>query len=319
MRVYVTGGTGFVGSNVANLYSECHGLDVTIAARRPAELPLPGRFTPVDLLDREAVRASIRQAAPDLVVHAAILNDFDSLYADRRLGWDSYVEATRAVVDAANEVDATVVYVSTDWVFDGTAADSDEQTPPNPVNYYGFLKAAGELVTLERAKHPIVARVAGVNGVHWAQQHGPRTQDAGFGFFVASLVDAVSAGMPFTVWEDDAINMHATPSLASESAEMMLRLAQAGARGIFHCCGGESLSRAELASTAAEVFDLDASLIRAGPPGAGGMMSAPVPYDTTLAAKASAATIGYTLPTVRQLLGEFRRQRETGRIGTVAT
>jgi dTDP-4-dehydrorhamnose reductase len=319
MRVYVTGGTGFVGSNVVKLCTEVHGLDVTIAARRSAELPLPGRFVPVDLLDRDAVRASIREAAPDLVVHTAILNDFDSLYADRRLGWDSYVEATRAVVDAANAVDAAVLYVSSDWVFDGTAADSDEQTPPNPVNYYGFLKAAAELVTLERAKHPIVARVAGVNGVHWAQQQGPRTQDAGFGFFVASLVDALSAGTPFTVWEADAINMRATPSLASESAEMMLRLAQAGARGIFHCCGGESLSRMELALTAADVFGLEASLISAGPPDAGGMMTAPVPHDTTLAAKSTAATIDYTLPTVRQLLGEFRRQRETGHIGTVAT
>jgi dTDP-4-dehydrorhamnose reductase len=78
-----------------------------------------------------------------VIVHSAILNDLGRIYADRRLGWDAYVGATRAVADAANEVGAVLVYVSTDWVFDRTQAGADETTPPNPVNYYGLLKAMG--------------------------------------------------------------------------------------------------------------------------------------------------------------------------------
>lgn len=136
-------------------------------------------------------------------------------------------------------------------------------------------------MTLERANDPIVARLAGVNGLHWAQHQGPRTQDAGFGFFVASLVDAVTSGESFTVWENEKINARATPSLASESAHMMFRLVEAGARGTFHCSGGESVSRMELARAAAEVFDLDPALITTGPPEASAMLSAPVPYDTS--------------------------------------
>ena len=59
---------------------------------------------------------------------------------NRRAAWDGYVGATRNVVDAAG--DAQVVLISTDWVFDGTQAGATEDEPPNPINVYGFLKAA---------------------------------------------------------------------------------------------------------------------------------------------------------------------------------
>jgi dTDP-4-dehydrorhamnose reductase len=314
MRVYVTGGTGFVGSNLVKLYAEWHKLDVVLAARRPPQRELAGTFADVDLLDPRSVRASILREKPDVVVHSAILNDFELIDQDRALGWDSYVGATRAVVDAANEIGAVVVYVSTDWVFDGTQPNSVETTPPNPVNLYGFLKAVGELVVLERARNPIVARIAGVNGVHWAQPDAPRQQDAGFGYFVASLADTLALGKPFTVWQSETINVRASPSLASESAEMMLQLVQAGARGTFHCCGGESATRMELAQAAAEVFDLDAGLLRAGPPDPDALPPARVPRDTSLDARATAADIGYELPSIRELLTEFRWQRETGEV-----
>ena len=121
---------------------------------------------------------------------------------------------------------AALAYVSTDWVFDGTQGGADERTPPNPINLYGALKAFSELVVHERAERGLVARVAGVMGSTAPQRAMPRSQDAGFGYFVASLVDALSAGEPFVVWTSEAINMRATPSLASESAAMLVALVE---------------------------------------------------------------------------------------------
>ena len=85
---------------------------------------------------------------------------------------DGYVGLTRRVVDAANQTGARVGYVSTDWVFDGTGHLVDEEEPPNPVNFYGFMKAASELVVLERADAGFVARVGGVQGLHQTQDSG---------------------------------------------------------------------------------------------------------------------------------------------------
>jgi len=145
------------------------------------------------------VRRDVEGFAPDAIVHCAILNDPVALPHDRRAAWAGYVGATRNVVDAANAVGAHVVLVSTDWVFDGTQGGATEDEPPNPINAYGFLKAASELVVLERAAHGAVARIAGVAGVHWARPEPPRQQDAGLGYLCASVVRALRAGRRFTV------------------------------------------------------------------------------------------------------------------------
>jgi dTDP-4-dehydrorhamnose reductase len=309
MRVLVTGGAGFVGSNVV-ASAVARGDEVVATARALPPRPEPTcRYVAVDLLDAGAVRAAVAEARPEAIVHTAIWNNFHGIYADRAHAWESYVGVTRTLADAANTVGAALVTVSTDWVFDGTQSGATEKTPPNPVNYYGVLKAASELVTLERAREPIVARVAGVMGVHRAGLEVPRAQDPGFGYFVSALVDALAAGQRFAVWESDAINMVATPSLGSLSAEWMLDLAEHGQRGIFHCCGGEATTRMGLAREAARAFGLDESLLTTAPPDPAALPPAPIPYDTSLDATATAAALDRRAPTVIELLELFRVER----------
>jgi dTDP-4-dehydrorhamnose reductase len=249
---------------------------------------------------------------PDVIVHSAIPNDYDVMYADRHATWAGYVGATRNLVDAANAAGAKIILVSTDWVFDGTQGPADETTPPNPVNLYGVMKMASELVLAERADDGAVARVSGVNGVHWARPTTIRAQDPGYGYFVGSIVDALRAGQRFLVWEDDRINMRATPSLATECAEMMWRIATLDRTGIFHCCGADSVTRRELAFAACDIFELDAELLDFGPPDADVMAGAPIPRDTSLDATATAAALDYELPSLTELLTKFRDHLDQG-------
>jgi dTDP-4-dehydrorhamnose reductase len=247
----------------------------------------------VDVTDAAAVRRSIAAFAPDAVIHAAILNDFARLERD---GWREYVGGTRNVVAAAG--DAHVVLVSTDWVFDGPAA---EDTPPNPINLYGVLKAASELVVGERGA---VARISAVQGLSDA----PREQDAGFGYFVAALVRTLRAGERFTVWEGPDINMIATPTLASDAAELIARIAAGRHRGVFHCCGGETVDRRTLAERTVAAFGLDRELLDFGPPPAAPPF--PIPYDTSLDARATAAALGVELPSLADQLARLERTME---------
>jgi dTDP-4-dehydrorhamnose reductase len=284
--VFLTGGTGFVGSHLARAFDD-------VVAPPHAEL---------DLTDRDATLRAVDAAAPDAVVHAAILNDPAAMAADKARAWDAYVGATRNVVDAA--AGAHVVLVSTDWVFDGTQGPADEAAPPNPVNQYGFLKAASELVVAERAARGTVARIAGVQGAARA----PRGQDHGFGYLVASVVAALRAGEPFTVWESPAINTVATPTLAADAAALIGRALELGATGVLHCVGGEHADRVTLARRAAVAFGLDAGLVRTGPPPE--PPAGAIPYDTRLDATRTARRLGVTLPDLDTQLAQLRHELE---------
>jgi dTDP-4-dehydrorhamnose reductase len=298
MRVYLTGARGFFGSNIVRVF-EAHG----------AELLGPGREE-VDVTDAVAVARSVADFRPDAVVHSAILNDFGRLYTHRAEAWAAYVGSTRALADAANDAGAQLVLVSTDWVFDGTQGGADERTPPNPINAYGFLKAASELVVAERAELGAVARLSGVNGVHWARPAAPRRQDAGFGYFVASLVDALGAGRHFRVWEGPAINSVASPVLASTAAELIWRIVERRLGGTFHCCGGEAVTRRELSPRSADGFELDPELLDFGPPDEAALPAGPVPYDTSLTGPATERALDTRLPRVDALLSGLRAELE---------
>jgi dTDP-4-dehydrorhamnose reductase len=276
MRVWISGGSGFVGSHLVRAFDD-------VCAPSHAE---------VDVTDLGSVRRSIAAYKPDAIVHAAILNDFTRLERD---GWREYVGATRNVVQAAGG--AQVVLVSTDWVFDGSRGGWTEDAPPNPINLYGVLKAASELVV---GRSGAIARIAAVQGTSDA----PRSQDAGFGYFVVALVRALRAGERFTVWEGPDINMLATPTLAADAADMIRLIVEGGHTGIFHCCGGESVDRRTLALRTAAVFGLDAGLLDFGPPPP---QPWPVPCDTRLDATATAAALGVELPSLDDQLRRLER------------
>jgi dTDP-4-dehydrorhamnose reductase len=310
--VVLTGGTGFVGGTVAAVLTD-RGADVLCAVRRDPGPDFPWPWRVVDLGDEAAIGTVLADHRADAILHLAIDNDLQGLYRDRRAGHDAYVGMTRRLVRSANQHGATVGYLSTDWVFDGTGHLVDEDEPPVPLNLYGLFKAQSEQVVLDGADHGFVCRVGGVQGRHLTRPSAPRAQDCGFGYFVLSLVDALSAGEPFTVWEDPTINGVASPVTSAEIGARLLLALERRARGILHVVGDGAVTRLELARLACEVFDLDPGLLSTGPVPEGAMLPAPIPRDTSLSTPRTDEVLGVRPFAIRDQVAALRREVDTGR------
>lgn len=308
MKIAVTGSTGFVGSNLAKVLA-MRGHEVVGLVRSEAKLPWATVL--VDFQNQDSIQSALKDT--DAVVHCAIANDFNRLMRDRPFAFDAYVGMTSRLVRAAVANDCQPIFISSDWVMDGTSHLTPESDPGNPLNIYGFLKAMGEQVVRDLAPDTGAScRIGGVMGFHQLKDEGPRSQDVGFGYFVTSLVAALSKKQEFAVWGGDRVNKIATPSLAAEIGAQVSLVAEKQAVGTFHLVGDDAVSRMDLARLVCEVFELDSKLLRETNPPESELFSAPVPVDTSLSNLHTKQVLGLGPTSLRGLLKALRAEHESG-------
>ena len=312
-RIAITGATGFVGSNIAELLAN-RGHAVSGLLRKPPQEDLPWPHREVDFSSPHSIADAL--AGSDAVVHCAIANDFHMLLNDRPGAYDAYVGMTSRVAQAAHAAGTHMVYISTDWVMDGLRRLSPETDCGNPVNIYGFLKAMGEQVVRDvSGQAGAICRIGGVMGSHRLQASGPRSQDVGFGYFVVSLVQSLQRGERFAVWGGPFVNAYATPSLASEIGAEVERVISLRATGTFHLVGDDAVGRMELARLVCEVFALDQQLLDSVDAPTDQLFPQAVPVDTSLSNAATKAALGLAPTSLRALLVAFRQELATGKLG----
>ena len=155
MRVVITGADGQLGRALQGVFQ---GADLLL-------LDLPEH----DVTERRIVE-TIAEFQPDLIVHAAAMTDVDGCERDPDLAFKINEEGTRNVADACRLCDAALLYVSTDYVFDGTKGEPYvELDEPNPVCVYGRSKLAGEHVVRDLLTRCYIVRTA------WPYSHAVRT------------------------------------------------------------------------------------------------------------------------------------------------
>ena len=211
LRWLVTGAGGMVGH------------DVCAALELRGETVLPLTKSDLDVTDAAAVRDAVQRAKPDIIVNCAAYTKVDDAEANEHLATAINGSAVEFLAGAANDVDALLVQISTDFVFDGAKRTPYEVNDATaPLSAYGRSKLVGEQAATMARKH-IVLRTAWLFGVHGRN-------------FVEAIRDLVrKRANPLTVVNDQRGRPTYTPHLA----DAIIRLARRAhedesARGIFH-------------------------------------------------------------------------------------
>lgn len=166
MKVFVTGVAGQLGHDmVTELLSrgiETVGSDIVPECRTEAS------YIPLDITDAGAVLETIKQCRPDAVIHCAAWTAVDAAEEpeNRQKVYEINAAGTRNLAEAAAEIDAKMVYISTDYVFDGQGTKPWEPDCKayKPLNVYGETKLEGELAVSRLLKKYFIVRIAWVFG-----------------------------------------------------------------------------------------------------------------------------------------------------------
>ncbi len=250
MKILVTGSNGLLGQKLTELISKDNGVQLIATASRPSLLALtPAEFCLLDITNEIDVDNVIAQVRPDVIINTAAMTQVDHCESQRDACWKVNVSAVENLVKASRKNNAHFIHVSTDFIFDGSQELLDEAAIPNPVNYYGESKLAGEKLVVESDIPWCIVRTVLVFGV---------TQDMSRSNIVLWVKKSLEEGKNIQVVSDQ----WRTPTLAEDLAMGCYLAAKKKIKGIYNISGKDYLSAYDIAIRTAEFFNLDKSLIK---------------------------------------------------------
>ncbi|MDQ6725352.1 MAG: dTDP-4-dehydrorhamnose reductase [Actinomycetota bacterium] len=231
MRVLLTGARGQLGQELEAVFASS-GDRVTAADQAT-----------FDLADRDAVLQAVAAVAPDAIVHAGAWTDVDGCEREPDRAYSVNALGTRHVAEAARAGGARVLYVSTDYVFDGRGdRPYHEWDATDPLSVYGRSKLAGEAAL---GPGDTVVRTSWVCG-----RHGKN--------FVKTILGRAVEGQRLTVVDDQ----HGCPTFADDLAGMIRHLVVARRPGVFHVTNQGPTTWYRFARDVVEAAGLDVELVQ---------------------------------------------------------
>lgn len=206
MKVLVTGVKGQLGYDVMNELKK-RGLEAVGAD-----------IEEMDITDAESVNRFIMAAKPDAVIHCAAYTAVDAAEENEDICRRVNADGTRNIAKVCKELDCKMIYISTDYVFDGQGSrpwEPDEER--HPLNVYGQTKYEGELAVQELLEKYFIVRIAWVFGVNGKN-------------FVKTMLNLAQTHDTLTVVNDQ----YGSPTYTYDLARLLVDMVQTDKYGIYH-------------------------------------------------------------------------------------
>jgi len=226
MKVLITGANGMLGQDVHPIFEKA-GYEV-----------IKKGHSALDITDEKAVNKAIQELKPDYIIHCAAYTNVDKAESDYENAYKINVEGTKNIAAAAEKCNATMVYISTDYVFDGTKnIPYLPDDAPNPINAYGKTKYLGEMEVQKHCKKYYIARTSWLYGIYGKN-------------FVETMLVLAQKNSQLKVVNDQT----GSPTWTVELANGVLNLIKNKEFGIYHLSGKNSATWYDFAK---EIFKIE--------------------------------------------------------------
>ncbi|MBC7829988.1 MAG: NAD(P)-dependent oxidoreductase [Chitinophagaceae bacterium] len=250
MKILVTGANGLLGQELVGLLLQKK-YEVIATSKGPNRLELPSinnfAYRELDITDGLASQAVLNEYRPAVIIHAAAMTQVDECELNKIDCYNINVTATRFLIEAAKDIHAKFIYVSTDFIFDGLTGPYTEDDEPKPLNYYGSTKLSAETEVMESGLNWSIVRTVLVIG----NASGTRSN------IITWVREKLTKGEKIKVVDDQ----FRTPTFTEDLAKGILLVVEKDATGIFHVSGKDLLTPYQIALKTADHFKLDHSLI----------------------------------------------------------
>ena len=260
MRVLVIGASGFIGRYLVRRLVEAHGHDVVGTLRSRAPLNGIGSWRQVELTDSDSLDQAFRSCRPNIVVHLAAIADVGMAENEPAKATSVNVEATAAIARLSSQWGARLVFVSTEYVFDGRSGFYQENDAPAPTTHYGWTKWQAEQEVAKLSSSWSVVRTSIVYG--WPAPGGRN--------FVPWLIERLRSGQTY----HGSTEVLRTPVYIGHLIDGIAKLVEGDYPGIHHVADRDWVSMYDFACAVAQSFSLDPALVVAVPLGPTGNLGA---------------------------------------------
>ncbi len=239
MKVFITGGSGLLGQRLSAVSNDDY------------ELILSHNSNPTtntvkcDITNIDEVRKVVFKIKPDVIIHTAAMTNVDLCEEKVYEAYKINKDGSANIAKVADEVNSKIIYVSTDFVFDGKKGNYKETDEVNPLGIYAKSKYEGEVEVIRNSSNWAIARVSVLYGWH------PRQN------FTTWAISELRNNNPINIVTDQ-IN---SPTLADNASEAIYEIANQDKNGIYHTSGCEAINRYDFTLKIAEAFNLDKNLV----------------------------------------------------------
>lgn len=205
-------------------------------------------YTICDTTDMDKLLKLFHNEKIECIIHTAGIANTDICEREPERCYTSNFIATKNIMELAYRKKAKLIFISTNAVFDGENAPYGEEDEPNPINCYGKTKLKCELLIRKNLKNHLIIRPILLYGLN-----NPNERKSFFVWALEKLRNKEKINIVNDIYEN--------PLLSNQCADIIWKLINKDATGIYHIAGRDVLSRYEAIDTMAKVFSLDSTLI----------------------------------------------------------